>query len=735
MPARRQFHFGFEGAGFGPEELLVTSFQGSEAVSELFRFEIDLASVEQELDLTAMIGEPGTLTISDPGGDRFVHGVIASAETAGFGSRYARYRVTLVPQVWPLLLRRRSRIYEELSVPDIVRQVLDADGIPSDRYRINAAGTHAVREYCVQYRESDWDFGARLLEEEGFRFYFEHDDRSALLVIDDSAASYPPIEGDGTVNFHDPRLGVREEDLIWELTAARRMTIRSARLRDFDFKRPRNLPEAQSTCSEGAAQTEENAEEYDYPGGFVGGDMATAMSLYRAGEHAAAGVVVSGRGDVARFRPGFRWTLDGHTRGDLNREYAVIRVTHTASQEMAAQDEAEQEAPTVYENQFECIPADVSYRPPRRTPRPRVRGTQTAMVVGPQGEEIHTDVHGRIRVNFHWNRLDGHNDGSSCWIRVGQIWAGAGWGAVFIPRIGHEVVVSFLEGDPDRPLVIGSVYNGVNPPPYDLPGQKTKSTIKSESTPGGGGFNELRFEDAKGSEEIWLHGQKDWNIQINNDKTGNIGHDESITVGRNRYLKVKKNETIEIDVDRDETIGANRTEKVGATHDETIGGSKQIKILGSRTESVAGSSTEAVVGSKSTSVGGSLTLLVGGAVSATFSKQMSLSISGAREESVGAEQTLNVSGDRTTVVGGADTIQVTGDRAESIAGGLSISADGKYGLSAKSVKIEAKDEITLKVGSAELIMKKSGDITLKGAKIKIEGSGKVIVKGSQTAIN
>lgn len=735
MPARRQFHFSFEGGGHGPEDLLVTSFRGEEALSELFRFEIDLASTEQEIDLNAMVGEPGTLTISDPGGDRFVHGIIAGAEATGFGSRYARYRVVLVPQVWPLLLRRRSRIYEELAIPDIVKKVLEADSIPSDRFRLRARETHASREYCVQYRESDWEFVERLLEEEGFRYHFEQGDDAAVLVIDDNAASYPPIEGEVAIGYHDPRLGVRDADLIWEFTCARRLAIRTVRLSDYDFKRPLNLPEASSTAGGTGSSHERQLRETDYPGDFETGEVATAKSLFRADAQAAGGLTGAGRGDVARLRPGFRWTLEGHSRADLNGDYLVTRVTHIGSQEMAAQDEAEQEAPTVYENAFECIPASVAWRPPRRTPRPRVQGTQTARVVGPSGEEIHTDAHGRIRVHFHWNRGEGYNDESSAWIRVAQIWAGAGWGGLHIPRIGHEVVVSFLEGNPDSPLVIGSVYNGVNPPPYDLPGQKTKSTIKSESTPGGGGFNELRFEDAKGSEEIWLHGQKDWNIQINNNKTGNIGHDESTTVGHDRYLKVKNNETIEVDVDREEKIGSNRTEKVGATHDETIGGSKQIKIIGSRTETVGGSSTEAVGGSKSVSIGGSLTVLASGAVSATFGKTMSLSVTGAREESIGGEQTLNVGADRSSVVGGGDTIQVSGERAESIGKALSITAGGKYDLSAKSVKIEAKDEITLKVGSAELIMKKSGDITLKGSKIKIEGTGKVIVKGSQTAIN
>ncbi len=290
------------------------------------------------------------------------------------------------------------------------------------------------------------------------------------------------------------------------------------------------------------------------------------------------------------------------------------------------------------------------FRPPQVTPRPTIKGIQTAIVTGPAGEEVFTDEHGRIKVQFHWDRQGKKDDKSSCWIRVSQIWAGGAWGAVFLPRIGHEVVVDFIEGDPDRPLVVGSVYHGTNVPPYALPAEKTKSTIKSNSSTGGGGFNELRFEDKKGAEEIFLQGQKDWNILIKNDKSQEIGRDEALLVKHDRAKRV--------DNDQSESIGGHKSIDVAKTHTETIGQDETLMVGGNRSVSVTKSHTESVGGDQSVEVGGAQYTSVGKSKSETVGESSAESVGKSKSVSVDENYTVSVSKDMTVTVSKNDMEEV-----------------------------------------------------------------------------
>ena len=338
------------------------------------------------------------------------------------------------------------------------------------------------------------------------------------------------------------------------------------------------------------------------------------------------------------------------------------------------------DAKPAYRNSFECISHDVPFRPLRTTPRPFVKGVQTAIVVGPSGEEIYPDTHGRVKVQFHWDREGKKDDKSSCWIRVSQAWAGGGWGGMHIPRIGQEVIVDFLEGNPDRPIIIGRVYHGANPPPYALPGEKTKSTIKSDSSPGGGGFNEIRLEDKKGSEEIFLHGQKNWTIAILNDKNQTVGHDETLSVGNNRTKDVKK--------DQSETIGANKTISVGKNHTESIGENAGIDI--------GKNSTISITDNSDLSIGKNRTEQIGEKSDTTVGKDMSLQ--------VGKNSSTQVSENMVIDVG-------------------------------KKMTIQAADQIVLQAGDASIILKKNGNIIIKGSKISSDASGNIIMKGSKILSN
>ncbi|MCC6552293.1 MAG: type VI secretion system tip protein VgrG, partial [Polyangiaceae bacterium] len=372
-----------------------------------------------------------------------------------------------------------------------------------------------------------------------------------------------------------------------------------------------------------------------------------------------------------------------------------------------------------YENRFRLIPADVPFRSAEHTPKPTTRGVQTAIVVGPPGEEIYTDEFGRVKVQFHWDRQGKRDDRSSCWIRVSQVWAGQAYGAMYIPRVGHEVIVDFIEGDPDRPIIVGRVYHGTNVPPYALPGDKTRSTIKSASSPGGGGSNEIRFEDGKGIEEIYVHGQKDWTIHIENDKDQTIGRNESLDVGNDRGKKVGVNET--------ETIGANKSITVGANHTETIGGDEAVTVGGRSVREIGGELTERIVKDK--------TVEVGGRHSEKISGDMTLSVSAHATESVTGDKTVEVEGKHDISVRGNMSIAVSGDSDERVDGEKRITAEKVVIMKSGKSKVSFKADGTMVIECQELSVSASGDVKIEsGGKLTVRAGGAVDVQGSDVKI-
>ena len=728
----RPIHFTFEVGDFGPTDLLVTSFRGTEGVSELFRFEIELASDDDDVDFEAVAGQAGKLIFSEPDGDRYVHGIVSGFEAIGFGSRFARYRATLVPGIWPLTLIRRSRIYEEVDVPEIIRRVLEADGIAADRFRITADADHPVREYCVQYRESDWDFLSRLMEDEGFIYFFEQGEEGAILVIDDRRDARPDIEGDSTIAFRDPGMGVAPQGQIWQFTARREVRPTKVQLREYDFRHPSRNPDETLEADVEPAFDRSDLSDYDYPGGLVEDSVGAPLPTFRLEALRTGDLTMSGESNLPRLRPAHRFTLDGHHRDGFNIEYQVIRVMHDGSQEQAAQEEAAEEGHTVYHNNIECIPGDAYWRAPRRTPAPRIRGPQTARVVGPDGEEIHTDEHGRIRVEFHWSRHDGYTDDSSCWIRVSQVWAGPGWGALFIPRIGHEVVVQFLEGDPDRPLVTGSVYNGANPPPYSLPGEKTKSTIKSDSSLGGGGFNELRFEDAKGSEEIFLHAEKDWNTVVLNDNSESIGHDQSLSVGHDRHKVIDNDQTEEVKGNKSTIVRKNVTEEVTQNVSITVNQNRTDHVVGNVDTTIDGSETRAITGEQAIQIQGAYSLFTVGGMQ-TIQSGVNIGMNAATEIALGAPQIILQAGSQITLSVGGSQIVITGSSIQITSAQIAIGASGPTDLQGGTVSIVADTNCT--VAAATLTTQADGANTVRGATVAVNGPSGVTITGASVEHN
>lgn len=569
--------------------------------------------------------------------------------------------------------------------------------------------------------------------------YFEHAADGHTLVVGDGPPAYATIAGDTTVAYNDA-VAVGDRETVRRFRFTEQLTPGKFTVRDFNFATPGDSLEGQ------AAAGESDLEVYEFPGRYDAPAQAKRAAKLRLQAFQALQRRGSGTSVCPRLTPGHMFTLSssaGALRDDLLRDYLVVSVRHSGEQPQALELSGTG-LDSSYENQFECIPADVPYRPVEWPRRPEMRGLQTAIVVGPAGEEVHTDEHGRVKVQFHWDRLGKRDENSSCWVRVSQLWAGQGWGAMWIPRIGHEVIVDFIEGDADRPIVTGRVYHGDNTPPYSLPDKKTTSTIKSDSSPGGGGSNELRFEDQKGGEEVYLHAQKDWTIAVENDKNQTVGHDETLNIGNDRKKSVGNNQSESIAVDKTISVGSNHSEQigvnmsisVGANLDETVGANATYSIGANRSETTAIASDE--------TVGAAKTLTIGALYQVTVGAAMNESIGLAKMEEIGLSKTVMVGTSSSETVGTDHTTHAGGDISASAGGQVMISAGKNMNLTAskdlkvgvgKSASMNVKNELVLKVGSATVTIKKNGDIVIEGKKLNIKASGQVAIKGSKIKLN
>lgn len=769
-----QAEFLFKSDALADAALRVFRFRGQESISQPFEFVIELVSDDADIDLAATISQPAYLLMRGRLYDgsryeRYVHGVVERFVQLAAGIRHSRYQATLVSQLKPLAYTRNSRIFQKQTTSDVTKKVLTDAKVPADTLNIMLHGSYSPRDYCVQYQESDLAFVQRLWEEEGIFYFFEHEKDKAKLNLGDGSHAFDSLPRYAEVELRDrPHL---YEESLFEFRSEAALRPGSTVMRDYKFKQPALDLEA---TAEGDEHTDRQM--YFFPGEYVEPGLGKRLTKVRLEELQCQKSRYVGTGNVRAMAPGFKFTLNGHRRGSCNQEYLIVAVTHSGSQPQALGEEAAGADGAVYENSIECIPAGVPFRPPRLTAIPSVPGVQTAVVVGPAGEEIHCDSHGRVKVHFPWDREGKKDDSSSCWIRVSQPWGGVSYGGVFLPRVGQEVLVQFLEGDPDRPVIVGRVYNGENPPPYGLPDKKTVSTFKTASSPGGGGSNELRFEDAAGSEEIYLHGQLDMNTVIERDRTQKFGRDTADNVGRDRTRQVGNNETISIGVDRSATVGSNETLSVGSNQslsvgsnqDVTVGANRTTSIGGNKTTTVTGSHTETVSGAQTVTVLQSLTETVAINYAETVGAAMELTIGGAFTETVGAVKMSTIGGSLTETISAGHNESVGGSLGIDVAGGTSLSAgqgismqagqgisgkagkdiglDAGQGISGKAgkaisldagtkVTIVAADEITFKTGSASIVLKSGGDISIHGSKISVKGSGDVVIKGSKIAQN
>ncbi len=545
---------------YGEDDLLIAEMAGHEAMSQLFEFRLRLLSSRDDIDPRRIIGKPAILRIEawdtrHMGGERHWNGVVSRFQRTGRASSaegedlYA-YECDIVPWFWFMTQHEDCRIFQGKTVREIIEAIFEEFDYSDFRFDLHE--DHPALDYCTQYHETTFDFISRLVEREGIHYYFRHDDAEEsrhLLVFTDHNRGNPALEP-STLPFHHE--GTAEDyDAIRTLALDQQMRTRKVTLGDWDFERKRLLRENTPTVLSIGA--DRDLERYRYPGAFVDPEVGKYRSRVLMEAEEAGHMRFRGDSQVRTLAPGHTFTLEDHPFDEFNIEYMVLSVWHHGRNNLGNDGAAE------YGNEFTLHPHAVTWRAPLSTPKGLVRGPQTALVTGPAGEELHVDKHGRIKVQFHWDRQGQYDDHSSCWVRVAQAWAGNGYGTMFIPRVGMEVVVDFLEGDPDQPLVTGCVYNGINKPPYDLPAHATRSTIKTLSSKGGGGTNELRFEDKKGSEEVFLQAQKDFNVNVKDREHHQVGSTLDVSVGNTRKTTIGRDDHLHVKGDAGSIIEGDKT--------------------------------------------------------------------------------------------------------------------------------------------------------------------------------
>lgn len=648
-------------------DLYPETLSGSESLNTLGNLALGGYSATA-LTLADAIATHATATIHNDANQRPLDALVAEVHQLPADATADRYQLVLRPWLWWLTLASNNRVFQNKTTDEIVTAVFDGHGF-SD-YELKLTGSYSPREYCVQYGETDFAFVSRLLEEEGIFWFFTHEAGKHTLVLGDSNDAFPPCPNATTVNYIGQRPGERELHGIRSGQLCLQAVAGGYRATDYEFTTPTTSLYGQAEAVAGSFSV------YEHPGGYIAKAHGDALTKQRVDGLRSQEKRLIGESDCRWLVPGHWFTLAGHDDASLNIDWVLTSVTHDASHEH-------------YRNRFEAIPKATAYRPPRITPKPRMH-TQTAVVVGKAGEEIWTDEHGRIKIQFPWDR-DGQNDETaSCWVRVVLPWSGKGFGMQFIPRIGQEVIVTFIDGDPDRPLVTGCVYNGDNTLPYALPDNQTQSGIKTNSSKGGGGFNELRFEDKKDAEEVFLQAQKDMKVNVLNDSTATIGHDETLTVQNARTRTVKEG---------DETITLEKGKRTVTIQT----GSDTLDVKDTRTVKVGGDQTHSTGGNYSHTVSGNYELTVDG--------NLTIKVTGTLTLQSGGDFTAKSDANLTTQAGMA----LTDKAGTSITNQAGTSLDNKAGTTLTN---DAGVSLTNK-GGAEQTVDGGGMLTIKGGLIKV----------------
>lgn len=740
----------------------VRRFKLHEALNTPYRMTLELVTAAPAVDLDELLGDACELHLDRHATDRTIHGIILAAEELGRSGGFLQIRLEIGPALALLAQRVDTRAWQEKTAPEILRDVLAPLSELGRSVRLDAlrAGSYPRREYCVQYAESDLEFAARLMEEEGINYFFDHGGAAETLVLVDDNADFPAC-ADAPLPLVDNAPDTAPRESIHTFVAGRRLVSTAVAQRNFDWTRPQAPLAATHAGADRRGRTREFYEHDDlvYPGD---GERHARLKHERL---ALPGKLSGGSSNVSGLAAGSAFALHGHAHQELDGRYIVVRADHEGDCPDESLFTPVTSAPR-YINTFEAAPLDTPLRPPRLHKKPKVSGLLTATVTGPPGEEVHCDEHGRIKILPHWDRLSPADDTSSWWVRVAQPVAGNGWGFFWLPRIGMEVIVDFLGGDPDRPIVLGCVYNGTNAPPYTLPGDKTKITLKSNSSPGGGGSNELRFEDQAGAEEVYLHAQKDWNTVVGASMSLSVGGSESDSIGGGRSTSVGADDSLAVGANATRTIGANLTETVTATHTLTVGttetntiGTDQTNTIGTTQINTIGTAQINTIGPiRLTTVAAMDILSVGAMRVEAITGLDVLAVSGAgRVELIGCAAITNISGFQSTTVAGpsihrsaislesVESVKMTTTGASQLSsvGGsrLSLVSGADFEMAAAKVTI-ASGGIALLDGSSSIVIADgtvkitgSSKVEIHGSPVAIDGDGEVTIKGGTIKLN
>ena len=560
----------------GDDVLLFHRMTATEALGRLFQFDLDLLSKDPNIKFEDLLGQNVTVRLELPQDKiRYFNGFVSRFSLSGSLGELSVYTATVRPWLWFLTRTADCRIFQEMTVPDIIKQVFRDHGFTD--FEEALSGTYRKWTYCVQYRETDFNFVSRLMEQEGIYYYFKHEKDKHMLVLSDSVSSHEPFPDYEKIPFFPPDEHLRrEEHHIHEWTVSQEVQPGIYALNDYDFERPKANLQVKSAIQRRHARAA--MEIFDYPGEYTQASDGETYVRARIEELQAEYEQVEGESNARGLTVGSLFELFDFPREDQNREYLIVSATHEL-ESVAYTSGSSADGEDVYACSFTALHSKQPYRQPRITPKPMVQGSQTAVVVGPAGEEIYTDKYGRVKIQFHWDRYGKYDENSSCWVRVSHPTAGKSWGAVQIPRIGQEVIVDFLEGDPDQPIITGRVYNANQMPPFELPGAGMVSGMKSNSTPGGGGYNEMSMNDTKGKEGITIHGQYDMNTTVENDQTNTVNNKFTETIKSDATIKITEG-NYSHDVmtgTADYHVQSALTEKYDATQDTTVKGNLTVK--------------------------------------------------------------------------------------------------------------------------------------------------------------
>ncbi len=727
-----------------------------EGISECYLLELELVSDEVAADTELLLGANVELNFDREGVSRTVRGLIHLVEYVGVSDDRLQVRVEVVPALALLGQRVDTRLWQDASVVEVVTEVLEAGLGDYDRELVNhLTGSYEPREYIVQYHESDLDFVSRLLEAEGISYWFDHEGGEGLelLVLEDSndnVVDIVTIDDSPELRIIVDRADNAELESLQFLDWTRELSSTAVYQRVFDWLTPVEPIEASAPVAGEPDVDDRGLRREVYHHGRLVEPNPEPRTVRKLVHRTQRDKIARGHGNAIGMAPGRKFSVVEHQRADMDREYLVRRVVHVG--ECPEVMLGESGSGPRYRCRIECRVFDPAkpFRPPPRTAIPRIHGPQTAIVTGPEGEEIHTDEHGRIKVRFDWDRVNGLRDDSSMWIRVAHNWAGPGFGTFFVPRIGMEVLVEFLEGDPDQPLVVGCVYNGDNANSVGVPEHKTQSTIRTRSSPASDGYNELRFEDAAGSEEIFVHAQKDYNEVVENDhcttvhanQTNSVAGDQSETVHGEQTMTVDKNRTVTIKGSQAVTIlggeansGVNGS-KLGITGDYEVDASNTIEIQApTHIKLICG-------GSSITMVPGKITLVAGGGASLTLDAEALLVADGGGQVLLNADLTaqsnggseLKLDGGAQLAANGGGTVTLTGDALMVSNGGSQVKLDGDATVSGSGKATVTAPTATLSGGGGTVEAGGAG-VTVTGGKVDVTAGGVASISGALVKIN